>query len=90
MNEKIESLKKEIEEKLSTVKNMNLLNEIKNTYLSKKGPIAELSNHLRELSVEEKKTFGKDLNDFKTSINEKFDYYKCLENSLYRKEEMLW
>ena len=73
MNEKIESLKKEIEEKLSTVKNMNLLNEIKNTYLSKKGPIAELSNHLRELSVEEKKTFGKDLNDFKTSINEKFD-----------------
>lgn len=73
MNEKMESLKKEIEEKLSTVNNMNLLNEIKNTYLSKKGPIAELSNHLRELSVEEKKTFGKDLNDFKTSINEKFD-----------------
>lgn len=73
MNEKIEVLKKEIDEKLAEVKDVNMLTEIKNIYLSKKGPVAELSNQLRDLSVEEKKTFGKTLNDFKTSISEKID-----------------
>ena len=38
MNEKLESLRKEIEEKIKEVKDVNMLNEIKNTYLNKKGP----------------------------------------------------
>lgn len=73
MNEKIESLKKEIEEKLANVKDISMLNEIKNTYLSKKGPVSELSNQLRDLSVDEKKSFGKILNDFKTMVSDKID-----------------
>ena len=83
MNEKIESLRKEIEEKLSKVNSINMLNEIKNNYLSKKGPVADLSNYLRELSVDEKKTFGKVLNDFKTSITNKIDE---LRNKLEEEE----
>lgn len=76
MNEKIQNLKQEIDEKLASVKDVNMLTEIKNAYLSKKGPVAELSNHLRELSVDEKKSFGKLLNDFKTNISEKIDNLK--------------
>ena len=76
MNEKLEALKSEIDEKLSEVKNINMLTELKNTYLSKKGPISELSNNLRDLSIEEKKTFGKALNDFKTMVSDKIDSLK--------------
>ncbi len=76
MNEKINALKKEIEEKLNEVKDINDLTEIKNTYLNKKGPVADLSNGLRDLSVDDKKTFGKALNDFKNDINSKIEELK--------------
>ena len=89
MNEKLESLRKEIEEKIKEVKDVNMLNEIKNTYLNKKGPVADLSNCLRDLSVEDKKIFGKALNDFKNDINSKLDELKNKfeEEELNRKLE---
>ena len=76
MKEKIESLREEIELNLSTVMNLRDLNELKNTYLSKKGPVSELSNSLRDLSVEDKKVYGKLITDFKNDINEKFTTLK--------------
>ena len=68
MKEKVEIIKKEVEEKLSTVTELKELNEIRVEYLGKKGPIAELSGGIVSLSVEEKKEFGMLLNGIKTSV----------------------
>ena len=76
MKEKIEKLQKEIEEKLSSVKDLNSLNEIKNIYLSKSGPVSELTNVLKELDVEKKKEYGKLITDFKNTVFSKFEELK--------------
>ncbi len=76
MKEKIESLKNEIELELNSVKNLKDLNEIKNKYLSKKGPVSELTNGLRDLSIDNKKVYGKLITDFKNDINNQFNILK--------------
>ena len=59
MNEKIKNLKEELNEKLKEVNDITKLNDIKNTYLNKKGPLAELSSNLKDLSIEDKKNLVK-------------------------------
>ena len=54
MNEKKEQLKKELKEAIANITEINALNEVKVEYLGKKGKITELSNTLREMSIEEK------------------------------------
>ena len=55
MKEKIESLSKEINSCLEKVTNLEELNELKLKYLSKSGPVSELTSSLKDLSVDEKK-----------------------------------
>ena len=55
MEEKMNNLILEIKEKLQSVEDLKTLNEIRTEYLSKKGPINELSGHMKDLSIEEKK-----------------------------------
>ena len=80
---KIENIRKEITESLETIEQLKELTNIKITYLGKKGPINELSQSMKELSIEDKKVLGKALNDFKTEItnliNEKEEYLKQKE-----------
>ena len=76
MKEKITLLQNEIEEKLKNVTNLETLNELKVNYLSKKGPVSELTNSLRDLSIEEKKEFGKIITDFKNDVYSKFEELK--------------
>ena len=76
MKEKMNLLLNEIKDKLSNVTDLKELNEVRINYLSKKGPISELSNHLKDLSVDEKKEFGMLLNNLKTSVNSLFDEVK--------------
>ncbi len=73
MKEKAESLIKEVESKLQTVKDLKEANELKVYYLGKKGPVNELTSHMKELSPEERKEFGKILNDLKQSITTSID-----------------
>jgi len=76
MQEKINNLKTEIKEKLKNIKTLKELNELKVEYLSKKGPITELMNHMKELNNDEKKEFGKLINELKTEVNNIFDELK--------------
>ncbi len=76
MNEKINALKEEIKTKLETICSMKELNELKVEYLGKKGPIVALSGMMKELPVEEKKTFGALLNTFKNEVNMWFEEAK--------------
>ena len=41
---------------------------VKNLYLSKKGKLSVLMNKMRDLSIEERKTFGKEINDAKITL----------------------
>jgi len=76
MKEKITLLQKEIEESLEKVTNLDTLNELKVKYLSKKGPVSELTNSLRDLSIEEKKEFGKLITDFRNDVMSKVEALK--------------
>ena len=89
MQETINNLKKEIQEKLSSTIDLKNLNELKNIYLSKKGPVQELMNHMKELGNEEKKEFGWIINEFKTEVTNSFDKLKkdLEEQELNRKLE---
>ena len=73
MEKKVESIKKEALEKLEKVKTLKEINDLKVDYLGKKGPIQELTAHMRDLSNEEKKSFGMLLNSLKQEITTKFD-----------------
>ena len=89
MQETINNLKKEIQEKLSSTIDLKNLNELKNIYLSKKGPVQELMNHMKELGNEEKKEFGRIINEFKTEVTSLFEKLKkdLEEQELNRKLE---
>ena len=76
MQEKLLVLKEEITNKLSGVTNTQELNDLKTEYLGKKGPVQELSSMLRDMSVDEKKEFGRVLNEFKTEVTSLFDNLK--------------
>lgn len=76
MEEKIKLLEEEITLKLSNVKDLKELDELRIVYLSKKGSVTELTNSLKELSIEDKKIYGKKLNDFKNDIYDKFNSIK--------------
>jgi len=65
MNEKIIALQNEITEKLSSVSDLTELDGIRVAYLGKKGSITALLKGMKDLSVEEKKTFGAEVNTLK-------------------------
>lgn len=80
MKEKAINLQKEAEEKIKNASSLKEVNELKVLYLGKKGPVNELTSYMRELSNEEKKKFGKVLNDLKNNltnvIEEKIKFYE--------------
>lgn len=54
------------------------------TYLTKKGPIQELFNLMKEVAPEEKKSAGLYINEVKRKAEDKFEHYK----SIYTKSEV--
>lgn len=70
MNEKIEKIKETLSEKLNQVQTIKELNVLKVEYLGKKGPIQELSALMKTIPLEEKKTFGAQLNALKNEVTE--------------------
>lgn len=80
MKEKVENLLNEAKEKLNDTKSLKEVLDLKVLYLGKKGPVNELTTYLKELPNEEKKEFGKTLNDLKatlsTLLEEKIKFYE--------------
>lgn len=88
-NEKTRIIKEELESKLSNIESIKELNDIRVEYLGKKGKITELSSLMKELSVEEKKEFGKNLNLLRKTLESKLDELKVIleEKELNKKLE---
>ena len=75
----INSLEKELE----VIKTKNDLLNVKSLYLGKSGIITNLSLKMKEIPNEEKKEYGKFLNDIKQEVLEKFD---CLMKEIEKRE----
>jgi len=71
MLERIKILGKEIEEK--AIENQKALEEFRIQYLGRKGVLAELFESFKLAANEEKKQIGKELNELKQKIQEKYD-----------------
>lgn len=66
----VEVIINDLNNKLKDINDINGLNEIKAEFIGKKGCITELSKKMGTLSVEQKKVFGKELNEMKTKATE--------------------
>ena len=76
----MEEIQKILENSLMELEKASSISDVvavKNLYLSKKGMLSVLMNKMRDLSIEERKTFGKEINDAKITlesrINEKLE-----------------
>ena len=58
MSQNIAELKQEFAAKLAAAESMQTLEEIRVDFLGKKGSVTELLKSMKDLSPEEKKTFG--------------------------------
>lgn len=72
-----------LSQKLEDVTSLKELNDIRIEFMGKKGPIQELSAQMGNLSLEERKEFGKALNHFTTEIN------TLIENQRHELEQIL-
>ena len=73
MKEKIELIKNNLENDLSSIDNINKLNEIRTKYLGKKGLITDLTSNMKELSIEERKEVGRVSNELKTEVTNRIN-----------------
>ncbi|MDD3241891.1 MAG: phenylalanine--tRNA ligase subunit alpha [Bacilli bacterium] len=69
MNEQIIKIKEEMISDINLVNDINGVNDIKVKYMGKKGLITDLMKMMGELSPEQKKDFGKSINELKEYFN---------------------
>ena len=79
-----QELIKQIQEKMNSVNTIQELNNLKVEYLGKTGIITELQSKIKEISNEEKKAYGMQVNEVRTSFN---NLYEEKNNAL--QEELL-
>ena len=72
MKNKLQQLKTEVLEKLAALKDNQLLPELENKYLGRKGELSELLKSLKDLSAETRKDVGQFANEVKNEITAKF------------------
>ncbi len=71
MNEKIKGLQDRFEKELSQISALPDIESIRVSYLGKKGSVTDLLKGMRELSNEEKKSFGQQVNELKGIVAKK-------------------
>lgn len=85
MAEQTIKLKQELTDKLSAVTDIAQLEKIRVEYLGKNGLITGLLKGMKDLSIEEKKTFGQEVNELKSEAAELI----AAKNELIKKAEIL-
>ena len=72
----IEIVKKELLKDLERIDSEQALNDLKVTYMGKKGKITELNSKIKDLSNDEKKEYGSKVNELRNIFNEKYEEIK--------------
>ena len=73
MKEKVELLKKELLDKISNIKSIKELNDLKAEYMGKTGIITVMQSGIKDVPNEEKKEYGMNVNILKTAFNENYE-----------------
>ncbi len=71
MNEQISAMRAKLDSELNAATELKQLEDMRITYLGKKGSITDLLKNMKNLSNEEKKTFGQEVNLLKDEATEK-------------------
>jgi phenylalanyl-tRNA synthetase alpha chain len=69
--ERINQLKAQFEKELSEIRDLSELEGIRVQYLGKKGSVTDLLKGMKDLSNEEKKSFGQMVNELKNAVGDK-------------------
>ena len=85
MKDKIEALRSKFQTQLESVKDSNTLEELRLSFMSKKGAIQDLMKELSTIPNEQKKDAGMLINSFKQEVSAKFDEKKKELESLQEK-----
>ena len=70
MSQNIAELKQEFAQKLAAAESMQTLEEIRVDFLGKKGSVTELLKSMKDMSPEEKKNFGQEVNVLKNELSQ--------------------
>lgn len=76
MKDKVNAIKKEYEEKISSITSVKILNDVRVEYLGKQGKITELSKMMRDVPNVQKKEFGMLVNEVRRFVTESLDEIK--------------
>ena len=82
-NEKLQNILNEAIEGIKSASNIDDINELRNRYLGKKSELSSMGSVIATLPVEEKKTFGQEMNEAKTTIS------KAIEEKMAEIKEKL-
>ena len=77
MDNKIKNLKETLEKELSSTADLVDLDKIRVAYLGKKGSVTGLLKGMKDLSHEERKEFGKKVNELKSSVADTIEKKKA-------------
>ena len=73
MKDKANAIKKEYEEKKSSITSIKILNDVRVEYLGKQGKITELSKMMKDVPNDQKKEFGMLVNEVRNFVTENLD-----------------
>ena len=76
MKDKVNTIKKEYEEKKSSITSIKTLNDVRVEYLGKQGKITELSKMMKDVPNDQKKEFGMLVNEVRNFVTESLDEIK--------------
>ena len=76
MKDKVNTIKKEYEEKKSSITSIKTLNDVRIEYLGKQGKITELSKMIKDVPNDQKKEFGMLVNEVRNFVTESLDEIK--------------
>ena len=76
MKDKVNTIKKEYEEKKSSITSIKTLNDVRVEYLGKQGKITELSKMMKDVPNDQKKKFGMLVNEVRNFVTESLDEIK--------------
>ena len=76
MKDKVNVIKKEYEEKKSSITSIKTLNDVRVEYLGKQGKITELSKMMKDVPNDQKKEFGMLVNEVRNFVTESLDEIK--------------
>jgi phenylalanyl-tRNA synthetase alpha chain len=73
----IEKLKKKFNNDLSRIDSLTQLDNVKIQYMSRKGEVADIFNHMKDVAPDDRPQVGKSLNELKSYINNEIEKFQA-------------